>query len=79
MKVFIMVILLGQIDITGTYFYTKFEEDPLIQYKTMNECLIASKTRGDKMYKSSKKYPELGIVEIKIDCIETKSSKKGTI
>ena len=79
MKVFIMAILLGQVDITGSFFYTKFEENPLIQYKTMNECLSASKTRGDEMYKSSLNYPELGIIEIKIDCIETKSSKKGTI
>ena len=44
----------------------------------MDECLAASQIRGDNMYKSSLKYPELGIVEIKIDCIE-KFDKEGTI
>ena len=79
MKIFIMAIMLGQLDITTGYlYYTPFEENPIRQFKTINECLAASQIRGDNMYKSSLKYPELGIVEIKIDCIE-KFDKEGTI
>jgi len=79
MKIFIMAILLGQLDLMGNVFYTTFEENPKTKFNTMEECLTAAKIKGDKMYKSSLKYPDLDIVDIKINCIETKSSKKGTI
>lgn len=70
-----MVIMLGQIDLLGNVSYTPWEQNPKLEYTTMNKCLDASKIKGDEMYESSKKYPELGIVHIKIDCVENKSSK----
>ena len=79
MKVFIMAILLGQLDLTGDIFYTSFEENPKKQFSTIEKCLDASKVKGEEMFESSLKYPELGIVHIKIDCVEVKSSKEGTI
>jgi hypothetical protein len=75
MKIFIMTILLGQLDLAGNVFYTPWEQNPKLEFATMEKCLEASKIKGDEMYASSKKYPELGIVHIKIDCVENKSSK----
>ena len=79
MKIFIMVIMLGQMDLTGNVFYTPWEQNPRIEFLTMEKCLDASKIKGDEMYASSKKFPELSIVHIKIDCVEDKLSKKDTI
>lgn len=73
-----MAIFVGYLDLEGTVFYSPFEELPHKVYNTKQECLIASKVKGDEMYESSIKYPELGIVHIKIDCVET-SDKEGTI
>ena len=78
MKVFIMAIFIGYFDPVGGVFYSPFEEYPQKVYHTEQECLTASKIKGDKMYESSIKYPDLGIVHIKIDCVET-SDKAGTI
>ena len=80
MKVFIMAIFIGYFDPVGGVgvFYSPFEEYPQKVYHTEQECLTASKIKGDKMYESSIKYPDLGIVHIKIDCVET-SDKEGTI
>jgi hypothetical protein len=79
MKIFIMAILLGQIDPAGNVFYTPWDQNPRLEFNTLEKCLDASKIKGDEMYASSKNYPELGIVHIKIDCIETKESKRDTI
>jgi len=79
MKIFVMAIMLGQMDLLGNVFYTPFEQNPRIEFNTIEKCLDASKIKGDEMYASSKKYPELGIVHIKIDCIETIESKRDTI
>lgn len=79
MKIFIMAILLGQLDLMGNVFYTTFEENPKIEFVTMEECLTAAKIKGDEMYKSSLKYPDLDIVHIKINCVEEKTSLKDTI
>jgi len=79
MKIFIIAILLTQLDLYGNPYNVKYEESPFVEYSTLEECLIASKIRGDKMYKTSLNYPELKIVNIKIDCIESEPSKKDTI
>ena len=79
MKVFIMSIFLLQVDVGGYPFTTPFEENPKIEFKTVKECINAAKNKKSKMLKSSLNYLELGIVDIKIDCIETKQSKEGTI
>ena len=78
MKVFIMAIFIGYVDPVGGVFYIPFEEYPQKVYHTEQDCLTASKIKGDKMYESSIKNPDLGIVHIKIDCVET-SDKEGTI
>jgi len=79
MKVFIMSIFLLQVDVGGYPFTTLFEENPKIEFKTVKECVSAAKDKRNKMLESSLKYLELGIVDVKIDCIETKQSKEGTI
>ena len=79
MKVFIMSIFLLQVDVGGYPFTTLFEENPKIEFKTVKECVSAAKDKRNKMLKSSLKYLELGIVDVKIDCIETTQSKEGTI
>ena len=79
MKVFIMSIFLLQVDVGGYFFTTPFEENPRIEFKTVKECVSAAKDKRNKMLESSLNYLELGIVDVKIDCIETIQSKKGTI
>ena len=79
MKVFIMSIFLLQVDVGGYPFTTPFEENPRIEFKTVKECVSAAKDKRNKMLESSLKYLELGIVDVKIDCIETTQSKEGTI
>ena len=79
MKVFIMSIFLLQVDVGGYHFTTPFEENPKIEFKTVKECVSAAKDKRNKMLESSLKYLELGIVDVKIDCIETTQSKEGTI
>ena len=79
MKVFIMSIFLLQVDVGGYFFTTPFEENPRIEFKTVKECISAAKDKRNKMLESSLKYLELGIVDVKIDCIETTQSKEGTI
>ena len=79
MKVFIMSIFLLQIDVGGYPFTTPFEENPRIEFNTITECINAAKDKRNKMLESSLNYLELGIVDVKIDCIETKQSKEGTI
>jgi len=79
MKVFIMSIFLLQVDVGGYPFTTLFEENPKIEFKTVKECVSAAKDKRNKMLESSLKYLELGIVDVKIDCIETTQSKEGTI
>lgn len=79
MKIFIIAIILTQLDLYGNPYNVKYEENPFVEYNTLEECLSASKIRGDNMYASSLKYPELKIVNIRINCIEAEPSKKDTI
>ena len=79
MKVFIMSIFLLQVDVGGYFFTTPFEENPRIEFNTITECINAAKDKRNKMLESSLNYLELGIVDVKINCIETTQSKKGTI
>ena len=74
-----MSIFLLQVDVGGYPFTTSFEENPRIEFKTVKECVSAAKDKRNKMLESSFKYLELGIVDVKIDCIETTQSKEGTI
>ena len=79
MKVFIMSIFLLQVDVGGYPFTTPFEENPRIEFNTITECINAAKDKRNKMLESSLNYLELGIVDVKINCIETTQSKKGII
>ena len=74
-----MSIFLLQVDVGGYPFTTPFEENPKIEFNTITECINAAKDKRSKMLKSSLNYLELGIVDVKINCIETTQSKKGTI
>jgi hypothetical protein len=75
MKVFIMAILLGQIDLAGDVFYIRFQQDPIIEYATIEQCKEASVKQGNLMLENSLKYPELNIIDVKINCVESKLSK----
>ena len=79
MKVFIMSIFLLQVDVGGYPSTTPFEEKPRIEFNTITECINAAKDKRNKMLESSLNYLELGIVDVKIDCIEATQSKEGTI
>ena len=79
MKIFIMSIFLLQVDVGGYFVTTPFEENPKIEFKTVTECVHAAKDKRNKMLESSLNYLELGIVDVKIDCIEATQSKEGTI
>ena len=64
-----MAIMFYQMDISGDVFKTPYVEDPKTHYETMQECIIAAKDKKDMMMKSSLSYPDLGILDIQIDCV----------
>jgi len=68
MKVFIMAILMCQMDITGSFYYTPMVESPRIEYNTLEECQSAAAIKRKDMLYSSLKYPELELFDVIIDC-----------
>ena len=68
MKVFIMAILLCQMDITGSFYYTPMVENPRMEYDTLKDCQSAAAIKRKEMLRSSLNYPELEIFDVIIDC-----------
>ena len=71
MKSFIMLIMLFHLDPDGYPYTSTMQESPLRQYATIAECESAADVKRDAMLKSSKKYPDLAIVDVLIRCVDS--------
>jgi len=71
MKTFAMLIMLLQLDPTGYPYTTTMTEDPEREYPTLALCESAALIKRDSMLRSSRDYPELAIIDIKITCVPT--------
>jgi hypothetical protein len=63
-----MAILLCQMDLTGSFYYTPMVENPRIEYNTLEECQSAAVIKRKDMLKSSLSYPDLEIFDVIIEC-----------
>ncbi len=67
-----MLIMLLQMDpMDGLPYTTALQQSPLIEYDTLAECESASELKRVAMLKSSRQYPDLGIVNILIECVDS--------
>ena len=72
MKAYIMLIMLLQLDpMDGLPYTTALQQSPLIGYNTLQECERAAELKRTAMLKSSRQYPDLGIVNILIECVDS--------
>ena len=72
---YILAILLLQMDINGGAYTTPFEEQPRMIYTNIKDCMVAAENKRYTMLQSSKKYPDLEIVDITVDCVSLKSGQ----
>ena len=72
MKAYIMLIMLLQMDPDdGLPYTTALQQSPLIEYTTLQECERAAEIKRNMMLKSSRQYPDLAIVNILIECVDS--------
>jgi hypothetical protein len=72
MKAYIMLIMLLQLDpVDGLPYTTALQQSPLIEYNTLQECERAAESKRTAMLKSSRQYPDLAIVNIIIECVDS--------
>ena len=71
MKVFVMLITLLHLDPDGLPYTTAMQQSPLIEYSSLQECERAAEQKRESMLKSSKQYPDLGIVDVRIRCVDS--------
>jgi hypothetical protein len=72
MKAYIMLIMLLQLDpMDGLPYTTAMQQSPMIEYNTLQECELASELKRTEMLKSSRSYPDLGIINIIIECVDS--------
>ena len=72
MKVFVMLIMLLQMDPDdGLPYTTAMQQSPMTEYSSLQECERAAELKRDAMLKSSKQYPDLGIVDVRIRCVDS--------
>jgi len=71
MKTFVMLIMLFHLDPNGYPHTATMQESPLRQYATITECESAADQKRDAMLESSKKYPDLAIVDVQIRCVDS--------
>jgi hypothetical protein len=72
MKAYIMLILLLQMDLhDGLPYTTALQQSPMTEYSTLEECGRAAELKRTEMLKSAKQYPDLGIVNIMIECVDS--------
>ena len=72
MKAYIMLIMLLQLDpMDGLPYTTALQQSPIIEYNTLQECELASELKRTAMLKSSRSYPDLAIVNIIIECVDS--------
>ena len=79
MKAYIMLIMLLQMDPdNGLPYTTHLQQSPLIEYMTLSECDRASEQKRTAMLTSSLKYPDLMIVDILIQCVDSSEADFDT-
>jgi len=72
MKAYIMLIMLLQMDPdSGLPYTTALQQSPMTEYNTLQECESAAEHKRTEMLKSAKQYPDLGIVNIMIECVDS--------
>ena len=72
MKAYIMLIMLLQMDpMDGLPYTTALQQSPMIEYTTLSECDAASEQKRTAMLTSSLSYPDLLIVDILIQCVDS--------
>jgi hypothetical protein len=72
MKAYIMLIMLLQMDpMDGLPYTTALQQSPMTEYSTLQECESAAESKRTEMLKSAKQYPDLGIVNIIIECVDS--------
>ena len=72
MKAYIMLIMLLQMDpMDGLPYTTAMQQSPMTEYSTLQECERAAESKRTAMLKSSRQYPDLMIVNIIIECVDS--------
>jgi len=72
MKAHIMLIMLLQLDpMDGLPYTTALQQSPMIEYNTLQECERAAELKRTAMLKSSRQYPDLAMVNIVIECVDS--------
>jgi len=78
MNTYVMLIMLLQLDMGGYPYITTMQEDPMREYATLQQCEAASDTKRASMLKTSLKYPDLGIQDVVIRCVDSHLMEDGT-
>ena len=71
MNAYIMLILLLHDPLDGTPYTTHLQQNPMVEYATLEECDQAGEHKRQAMLKSSLRYPDLAIVNIIITCVDS--------
>ena len=72
MKAYIMLIVLLQMDPdNGLPYTTALQQSPMTEYSTLQECERAAELKRTEMLKSSRQYPDLAIINIMIECVDS--------
>jgi hypothetical protein len=72
MKAYIMLIMLLQLDPhDGLPYTTALQQSPMTEYSTLQECERAAELKRTEMLKSARQYPDLAIVNIVIECVDS--------
>jgi len=67
-----MLIMLLQMDPDdGLPYTTALQQSPMIEYASLQECERAAELKRTVMLKSSRQYPDLAIVNIMIECVDS--------
>ena len=67
-----MLIMLLQMDPDdGLPYTTTLQQSPVIEYTSLQECDRAAEIKRNMMLKSSRQYPDLAIVDIRVQCVDS--------
>lgn len=79
MKAYIMLIMLLQMDPdNGLPYTTALQQSPVTEYTSLQECDRAAESKRTAMLKSSRQYPDLAIVNIIIECVDSSQADFDT-
>ena len=76
MKTYIMLIMLLHLDPMGQPYTTALQESPIKEYATQSECDRAAESKRETMLKSAQNYPDLGIVDVRITCVDSSEAEQ---